>query len=117
MLEMREGEQADRLRALVQQFCEAKAAGDIARVAAVFEPKLEAAILVAGTDVKLASRASTSCGPGKVWYIGGSRRLMEIRHDGFSDRLDLWLSAQGRATDLDYGDGGPTLRERLGVKP
>lgn len=116
MLELREGPEAERLRALVQQFCTAKAAGDMAGVAAVFEPKLETALLAAGPDVKLASRASQSCQPGRVWYIGGSRRLIEIRQDGFSDRLDLWLSGQGRAKDLDFGDGGPTLRAQLGLR-
>jgi len=116
MLEMRESPQADTLRVLAEQFCEAKTAGNMTRVAATFEPRLEAAILAAGSDIKLSSRASAACQPGKVWYIGGSRRVIEIRHDGFSDRLDLWLSGDGRASDLEYGDGGPTLRARLGLR-
>ena len=114
-IEMREGEGADELRAVVREFCAARASGNVARVAAVFEPKLEAAVLAAG-DVKLGSRASAACEPGQVWYVGGSRRLVEVKRDGVSDRLDLWLSGQGRAFDLQYGDGGPTLRERLGLK-
>jgi hypothetical protein len=41
---------------------------------------------------------------------------MEVRYSGFSDRLDLWLSGEGRAHDLIYAAGGKTLRERLGLK-
>ena len=37
MLEMREGEAADQLRNVVRGFCEARASGDVARIAAVFE--------------------------------------------------------------------------------
>lgn len=116
MMEMREGEAAEKLRAVVREFCVAQASGDVARVAAVFEPKLEEAVLAAGAGVKLASRAGATCEPGQVWYVGGSRRVLEVRRGGYSDRLDLWLSGQGRVFDLQYGDGGPTLRERLGVK-
>lgn len=118
MLEMREGEQTQELRSLVQQFCSATASGDLARIADVFEPSLAEAIRGAHTPPPLASRASaTGCRPGKVWYIGGSRRVMEVQYDGFADRLDLWLSGQSKAFDLTYGDGGKSLRERLGLKP
>lgn len=119
MLEMREGQQASDLQSLAREFCEARAAGDAARIAAVFEPKLAEAILSASTNHNmpaLSSRAGGSCEAGKVWYIGGSRRAMEVRYSGVSDRLDLWLSGEGRAHDLIYAAGGKTLRERLGLK-
>jgi hypothetical protein len=118
VLEMREGAQTQELRSLVQQFCDATASGDLARIADVFEPSLAEAIRDASAPPPLASRAlATGCRPGKVWYIGGSRRVMEVQYDGFADRLDLWLSGQGKAFDLTYGDGGKSLRERLGLKP
>ncbi len=105
MLEMREGDRANELRAIVRQFCDAQKSGDLARVAELFEPKLEAAINTAGDGVRLASRTSSTCEAGRTWYIGGSRRVIEIRRDGFSDRADLWLSGEGRLFDLTYGDG------------
>jgi hypothetical protein len=85
----------------------AQASGDVTRIAAVFEPKLEAAIL----------QAAKGCEAGQTRYLGGSRRVMEVRYDGFSDRVDLWLSRPDRPFDLSYGKGGGSLRKRLGVKP
>ena len=119
MLEMRAGEQADELRQLAQDFCDAYAAGDMTRVANVFAPDLAKAITAAaeaGRPVKLSSRASDTCQPGAVWYIGGSRRVVEIRHPDFSDRMDTWLSGQGRANDITFADNSPSLRETLGLR-
>lgn len=120
LMQMREGDAADALRGIVRGFCEAQASGDVARIAAAFEPDLEAAILAAAQDGKVppfASRAGAGgCSAGQVWYYGGSRRVMEIRYAGFSDRADMWLSGEGRLFDLTYGEGGPTLRKRLGLK-
>lgn len=116
-LEMRDGEQAEDLRAIVQKFCAAAGSADVGSVADLFESELAAALLAAPTTPRLASRNNaTGCRPGKVWYIGGSRRAMDVQYDGFGDRLDLWLSGQGKAFDLIYGDGGKTLRQRLGLK-
>lgn len=121
MLEMRPGEAADDMRAIAERFCAARASGDFAALAAVFEPRVEAAMIAAhsqGQNVKTASRSDAGdCTPGRVWYIGGSRRAIEVRYAGFSDQIDLWLSGQGRASDITYGDGGPTLKKVLGVTP
>ncbi|MBX3478408.1 MAG: hypothetical protein KF910_12410 [Brevundimonas sp.] len=121
MLEMRDGEAADQLRDAVRRFCEAQSTGDVERIAAMFEPALEAAILGAARDGQVPEFASmpgaSGCVPGKVWYVGGSRRMIEIRYSGFSDRADIWLSGQGRWFDLAYGETGVSLRERLGLKP
>lgn len=120
MLDMRDGKAADQLRDVVRRFCEARSAGDVPQIAAMFEPELEAAILAAtrrGEVPEFASRSDArACAAGQVWYIGGSRRVMEIRYDGFSDRADLWLSGQFRMFDLIYGEGGGSLREKLGLK-
>lgn len=120
MLEMREGEASDQLRDVARRFCEARSAGDIKRIAAMFEPALETAILDASERGKVPDFASRpgarACSAGKVWYIGGSRRVVEIRYGGFSDSADMWLSGQGRLFDLTYGDGGGSLREQLGLK-
>lgn len=121
MMELREGADAEELRGLVRGFCLAQASGDVTRIAAVFEPELEAAILQAAKNGKVPAFASLpgakGCEAGQTWYIGGSRRVMEVRYDGFSDRMDLWLSEQNRLFDLSYGEGGGSLRKRLGVKP
>lgn len=120
MLEMRDGKAADQLRDVVRRFCEAQGAGDIPQIAAMFEPELEAAILAgtgSGDIPEFASRPGVrACAAGQVWYIGGSRRVMEIRYDGFSDRADLWLSGHLRMFDLIYGEGGGSLREKLDLK-
>ena len=121
MMEMREGAAAEKLRGLVRGFCVAQASGDVTRIAAVFEPKLEAAILQAAKDGKAPAFVSLpgakGCEAGQTWYLGGSRRVMEVRYDGFSDRVDLWLSRPDRLFDLSYGKGGGSLRKRLGMKP
>jgi hypothetical protein len=130
MVEMREGAAAEKLRGLVRGFCVAQASGDVTRIAAVFEPKLEAAILQAAKDGTAPAFASLPgakrceagpgakrCEAGQTWYLGGSRRVMEVRYDGFSDRVDLWLSRPDRLFDLSYGKGGGSLRKRLGMKP
>lgn len=120
MLEMRDGKAADQIRDVVRRFCEARVAGDIKQIAAMFEPELEAAILDATRSGKVPEFASKpgagACAAGQVWYIGGSRRVMEIRYDDFSDRADMWLSGQLRMFDLTYGEGGGSLREKLGLK-
>jgi hypothetical protein len=91
----------------------------VTRIAAVFEPKLEAAILQAAKDGKAPAFASLpgakGCEAGQTWYLGGSRRVMEVRYNGFSDRVDLWLSGRDRLFDLSYGKGGGSLRKRLGL--
>lgn len=86
---------------------QAQASGDVTQIAAVFKPKLEAAIL----------QAAKGCEAGQTRYLGGSRRMMEVRYDGFSDRVDLWLSRPDRLFDLSYGKGGGNLRKRLGLMP
>ena len=121
MMEMREGAPAEKLRGLVRGFCVAQASGDVMQIAAMFEPKLEAAILKAAKDGKAPAFASSpgakGCEAGQTWYLGGSRRVMEVRYSGFSDRVDLWLSRPDRLFDLSYGRGGGSLRKRLGMKP
>jgi hypothetical protein len=92
MMEMREGAPAEELRGLVRGFCVAQASGDVMQIAAMFEPKLEAAILKAAKDGKAPAFASSpgakGCEAGQTWYLGGSRRVMEVRYSGFSDRVD-----------------------------
>lgn len=120
MLEMREGVAVDQLRDVVRRFCEARDAGDLRQTAAMFEPALEAAILDAARSGKVPDFASRpgarACSAGKVRYIGGSRRVVEIRYGGFSDRADMWLSGQRRMFDLVYDEGDRSLREQLGLR-
>lgn len=104
----------------VTEFCAAIASGDVARIANLFEEETGVALkamAAAGNPPPLASRLhATNCRPGRVWTWGGSRLIYEVSYDGFADRLDLWRWSAPRFTDLHYGDGGPTLRQRVGLR-
>lgn len=100
-------------------FCAALASGDPVAVAGLFEPSVSDAIKAAASADALPPFASRkdarNCRPGRVWYWGGSRNIYEVQYDGFADRLDMWRSSEGKFTELHYGDGGQTLKERLGL--
>jgi len=119
MMEIRDGAQADRLREMVTNFCETTASGDVSRVADLFGADIKSAIetaVQAGHPPAFASRAgATGCRPGRVWYVGGSRRVLEVQYDGFADRLDMWLADDGKLSDLHYATGEPRLSARVGL--
>jgi len=101
-------------------FCAALATGDVTKIADLFTEKVGEAIrsaAAAGESPPFASRADAhGCRPGRAWYWGASREVYEIQYDGFADRLDVWASSEGKITELHYGDGGPTLKERVGLQ-
>lgn len=116
---MAEGERLDGLRATAAEFCAAHAAGDVERLAALFTDDIAAALRAADDETRrsvLSSRPSDGCQAGRGAYWGGSRHFVELRHGGFSDALDLWLSDQGRISDLQYGARRGGLREALGLR-
>lgn len=119
MRELAAGPEADRLRQQVAAFCEAQAAADAVRAADLFEPGLRDAIRSAaarGEVVQWASQAGAGgCRPGRIWYLGGSRRVAEVVYDGFADRLDVWLGDAGLLSDLHYASGEPRLSRRVGL--
>lgn len=101
-------------------FCAAMASGDPAKVAELFDEKVSSAInasVAAGEPPPFASRPmAKNCRPGRAWYWGGSRMVYEVSYDGFADRLDMWRSSEPKFTELHYGDGGPTLKENIGLR-
>lgn len=101
-------------------FCAALATGDVAMIADMFAQDVSDAIKAAaagGNPPPFASRPDArNCRPGRAWSWGASREVYEIQYDGFADRLDVWRSSGGKFTELHYGDGGPTLKERVGLQ-
>lgn len=120
VMPMPDSPRADALRATAAEFCAARSARDSRRLTALFAPELARALeaaLDAGAAPPLTSRDTPGdCTPGRTAYWGGSRHFVELRYPGHSDALDLWLSDQGRISDLQYGDRPGGLRQALGLR-
>ena len=106
-LEMPAGEERERLSALVERLCAAARSPDPADEQALFaEPvrsKLRALTQRSGEFPLTSVDPRPSCGPGKIWYQGGSRMFAEVRMEGGSDRIDLWRGEAPLIRNLLYG--------------
>jgi hypothetical protein len=107
-MEMKEGDQRDRLVALVRQFCAAERSADREDSHGLFTASMQdmlARSVPFGSDGRslTSGDAKAACEPGRTWYLGGSRMFAEVRLGDHSDRLDLWRGDQGRIADVLYG--------------
>jgi hypothetical protein len=109
-MEMREGQDRDRLVSLVRQFCAAERSAAADDTAALFaEPVRHMLQTLPANDLDGRPRYVTSvnptlvCEPGRTWYLGGSRMFAEVRLQGGSDRLDLWRGDAWRIRNVLYG--------------
>jgi hypothetical protein len=104
-MEMKAGEDRERLVALVRQFCAAEqsAARDdthpllVKSLREMLDDRVSEATYLTSADPK------PGCEPGRTWYLGGSRMFAEVRLADRSDRLDLWRGEWPRIGDIIYG--------------
>ncbi|HLL31091.1 MAG TPA: hypothetical protein VK403_08855 [Allosphingosinicella sp.] len=119
-MEMREGEERERLVDLVRQFCAAERSPDpddtSPLLAASLRDMVEGRASSGGRARHLTSAdPAGGCEPGRTWYLGGSRQFAEVRLGGRSDRLDLWRADQGRIGDIIYGRKRQVGRRSFGT--
>lgn len=118
-MEMREGQDRERLVALVERFCAAERSPDPYDSHSLFTPSMQD-MLARSVPFGGGGRALTSadpksaCGPGRTWYLGGSRLFAEVRLGDRSDRIDLWRADQWRIGNLLYGRKRQAGRRKVG---
>jgi hypothetical protein len=104
-MEMREGEERERLVALVRQFCAAERSSDPGDTRPLLVQSLREMLGDGGTVGAHLTSADpkATCEPGRTWYLGGSRMFAEVRLAGRSDRLDLWRGEWPLIRNVLYG--------------
>jgi hypothetical protein len=107
-MEIRDGQDRERLVHLVRQFCAAELSADPEDtrplLVASLREMLERRASVGGAGKPLTSAdPKAGCEPGRTWYLGGSRLFAEVRLGDRSDRLDLWRGDWPRIGNLLYG--------------
>ncbi|HEX9963510.1 MAG TPA: hypothetical protein VGB04_00835 [Allosphingosinicella sp.] len=104
-LELKEGDERERLVALVRQFCAAEQSADPGDTHPLLVASLREMLDRAGrAGASLTSGdPKAGCEPGRAWHRGGSRMFAEVRLADRSDRLDLWRGEWPRIGDVIYG--------------
>lgn len=104
-MEMKEGDQRERLVALVRQFCAAEQSADpgdthpllVASLREMLDRRADAGTVLTSADPR------AGCEAGRTWHQGGSRMFAEVRLGDRSDRLDLRRGDWPRIGDIIYG--------------
>jgi hypothetical protein len=107
-MQMREGDDRDRLVEVVKRFCEAERSADPKDTGPLFaapiRPMLERLPPAPGREAFSTSTDPRSkCEPGRTWYLGGSRMFAEVRLWDRSDRLDFWRGEAPLIRNVLYG--------------